>query len=124
MLGLGRRQRLGADAVGKHSGSEQSKVAELTQQDDVVQWLDRTEPVDELVEVESVGWDRGGLWHGEAGQQLGRELQPSRIIGELDERFDVENREPATGTGPLVDPIARQQLFGGAVNQDREEQPW
>ena len=76
------------------------QVAELAQEDDVVGRLDGTEPVDELVEVESVCRDGRCLGHGKAGQQLGGELQPRRRVGELDERLDVEHRkrQPALPT--------------------------
>src|SRR6185295_6200138 len=81
-----------------------------------------TEPVDELVEVEAVGRHGGRLWHRKACQELGCELQPRWSIREFDERFDVEHREATSRTGPLFDPVARQQLLCGAMNQDCEEE--
>ena len=42
---------------GKDAGTEQGEVTELAQQHDVVEGLDCAEPVDEFVEVESIGPD-------------------------------------------------------------------
>ena len=122
VLGLRRRHRGRADAVGEHACSEQGEVAELAQQHDVVDRLDRAEPVDELVEIEAIDRYRSSIRFGEARQQSSGEQQPRRSIGELEQRFDVEHREPTARPGPLVDPVARRQLVGGVVSEHREEQ--
>ncbi len=122
MFGLRRRHRGRADAVGEHPRSEQRQVAELAQQDDVVDRLDRAQPVDELVEIEAVDRYRSSLGCGEAGEQLSSEQQPRRRIGELEQWFDIEHREPAARPCPLVDPVGRQQFVRGVVGEHSEEQ--